>query len=137
MSLLKPTLQGPDEVKQYFIRRYEAFTQTKTTEIFSVMWLNRDKEFISFEPITFGLFDSVNFSFRQLVKDGLDKDAFFVIICHNHPSGILRPSSFDLLITEGLFENFKKVDIILLDHILIGIGEAISFVQQGYLKGTL
>ena len=98
MSLLKPTLQGPDEVKQYFIRRYEAFTQTKTTEIFSVMWLNRDKEFISFEPIAFGLFDSVNFSFRQLVKDGLDKDAFFVIICHNHPSGSLRPSSFDLLI---------------------------------------
>jgi len=56
-----------------------------------------------------------------------------VIFAHNHPSGISEPSQSDQRITERLIEALSLVDIRVLDHIVIGDGEATSLAQRGML----
>lgn len=56
-----------------------------------------------------------------------------VILAHNHPSGNLRPSRQDIQLTEALQELLDKVNVMVLDHIIIGNDEYFSFKEEGLL----
>ena len=52
---------------------------------------------------------------------------------HNHPSGIAEPSQADELITARLKEALALVDVRVLDHLVIGAGQVVSFAEKGLL----
>ena len=54
-----------------------------------------------------------------------------IIIAHNHPNGDLIPSDEDIKATSDLFRTLKPVGIMLLDHIIVAGGQAISLKESG------
>jgi len=55
----------------------------------------------------------------MLFKKALELSAVAIILCHNHPSGSLKPSKSDLNLTKKIQEAGKNLDIKILDHLLI------------------
>jgi len=69
---------------------------------------------------------------RELVKAALARNASALVIAHNHPSGSLTPSRQDEELTRSLHLICSFMHINLLDHLIIGSGEAVySFADQG------
>ena len=56
-----------------------------------------------------------------------------VILAHNHPSGNLRPSKQDIQLTEALQELLEKINVMVLDHMIIGDDEYFSFREEGLI----
>jgi DNA repair protein RadC len=61
------------------------------------------------------------------------ESAAAIILVHNHPSGDPTPSREDREITRRLKEGGDLLGIRVLDHIIIGDGSYLSFVEQGLL----
>lgn len=71
---------------------------------------------------------------RELVKAALARNASALVIAHNHPSGSLTPSRQDEELTRTLHLICSFMHITLLDHLIIGAGEAVySFADQGVM----
>lgn len=54
-----------------------------------------------------------------------------IIVAHNHPSGDASPSPADIRVTKDLAEAAKLLGVELLDHVVIGRGEATSLKDRG------
>ena len=100
-------------------------------ETFSIVCLDVNKKFISMEHIFRGTIDSATIYPRDLVEKSLSLGASYVIVSHNHPSGIARPSKEDINITNVLYKALKMVDIKMLDHIIITANSYYSFREDG------
>jgi DNA repair protein RadC len=56
-----------------------------------------------------------------------------VILAHNHPSGVAEPSRADTQLTRRLTDALGLVDVRVLDHIVVGGAETVSFAERGLL----
>lgn len=56
-----------------------------------------------------------------------------VTFAHNHPSGVAEPSQADQRITDRLKSALLLVDVRVLDHMIVGEGEVLSFAERGLL----
>jgi DNA repair protein RadC len=56
-----------------------------------------------------------------------------VIFAHNHPSGVAEPSAADQTLTKRLTDALALVQIRVLDHVVVGGPEAVSFAERGLL----
>lgn len=70
---------------------------------------------------------------RLLYRKALEMKARSVIIAHNHPSGNLRPSDADIQLTRKIREAGNTLDIVLLDHLIVGTNGFYSFADEGKL----
>ena len=61
------------------------------------------------------------------------KDAGAVILAHNHPSGVAEPSRADEYLTQSLKSALALVDVRVLDHLVVGCGQVVSFAERGLL----
>ena len=100
-------------------------------ETFSIICLDINKRFISMEQIFRGTIDSATIYPRDLMEKSLSAGASFVIIAHNHPSGIASPSKEDLEITNALFKAFLTVNIKMMDHLIVAGNSVYSFRDNG------
>ncbi|WP_343841277.1 RadC family protein [Bowmanella denitrificans] len=102
-------------------------------EVFAMLLLDSQHRLIAFKPMFFGTLDAASVYPRVLVKTALDAKAAAVILAHNHPSGVAEPSQADRLITRRIVDAMALLDIRVLDHFVIGDGEAVSFAERGLL----
>ncbi|WP_295162175.1 JAB domain-containing protein [uncultured Brachyspira sp.] len=100
-------------------------------ETFSIICLDMNKRFISMNHIFRGTIDSATIYPRDLVEKSLSLGSSYVIIAHNHPSGISKPSKEDIEITKVLYKAFIMVDVKMLDHIIIAGNSFYSFKEDG------
>lgn len=70
---------------------------------------------------------------REVFKSAILHNASSIIIAHNHPSGILEPSSADISITARLKEAGEILGIELLDHLIVNESRYYSFKENGIL----
>lgn len=105
----------------------------KSKEVFSILFLNRSNRIIAFEQISEGGITGTIVDIRILLKKALMHDAVSIVICHNHPSGNLEPSSADDSITKKVKEACILLDIRLLDHIIVSTEGYYSFADEGRL----
>jgi DNA repair protein RadC len=70
---------------------------------------------------------------REVFIPAVKESAAAIILVHNHPTGDPAPSSEDIAITRRLREAGEIMGIKVLDHIIIGDGEFVSFVERGLL----
>ena len=68
-----------------------------------------------------------------MVKLALTRNAGAVILAHNHPSGVAEPSRADEFLTQSLKNALALVDVRVLDHLVIGQGQVVSFAERGLL----
>jgi len=113
--------------KQYLQQRLRQYHH----EVFACLFLDNKHRMIAFEELFRGTIDSANVYPREVVKHALAHNAAAVIFAHNHPSGIAEPSQADYAITERLKSALSTVDIRVLDHIVVGDGEVVSFAELG------
>lgn len=69
----------------------------------------------------------------KIMRFAVESGCTGMVLAHNHPSGELRPSQADLLITKRFSLAGEAVDITLLDHLIFNCRPAFSFRQQGLL----
>jgi DNA repair protein RadC len=70
---------------------------------------------------------------RMIFNYAIKGHATSVILCHNHPSGNLKPSQNDLLLTKKLKEAGQVLDISVHDHLIIGGSSFFSFADEGLI----
>ncbi len=85
------------------------------------------KEFIGEGSINFCLIEP-----RKIIKQALIYNAYGFFLFHNHPSGDANPSFEDINLTKKLKEITRKLDILFLDHIIVG-NEYYSFYDNNEL----
>jgi DNA repair protein RadC len=100
-------------------------------EEFWLLMLNRANVVIKKEIISRGGVAGTVVDNRIIFKTALENYASSIIVCHNHPSGNLKPSDADLSITKKIKEVGKIMEIQLLDHLIITENGFYSFVDQG------
>lgn len=71
---------------------------------------------------------------KIIFKEALDRRAASIVLCHNHPSGQLRPSEEDIRLTRKLLEGGRLLDIGVLDHLIVTAHGYYSFADNGMLQ---
>ena len=100
-------------------------------ELFCCLFLDNRHRVLSFSKLFRGTIDGTSVYPREVVKEALAINAAAVILAHNHPSGVAEPSQADERITQRLKSALDLVDIRLLDHLIIGDGDATSLARRG------
>jgi DNA repair protein RadC len=130
MSLGKSTVKDSREVAGYLRSRLADYNY----EVFGVLYLNQAGRMNHFEVMSQGGITGTVVDPRLIFKRALEIEAVSIIVCHNHPSGNLKPSKADEILTSKLSEGAKLLDIKLLDHIIVGDNGYFSFADEGLLK---
>jgi DNA repair protein RadC len=102
-------------------------------EVFGVLYLGQSGSIKKFEIISEGGITSTSVDARKIFKLALELDAVSIIVCHNHPSGAVRPSKSDEALTKKIVQGAEFMDIRLLDHLILGETGYYSFADQGLL----
>lgn len=89
-------------------------------EHFWSIGLNTKNKILYVELVSLGNLNKSIATGREVFRTAIIKNAAFIIIMHNHPSGDLEPSDEDIYLTKTLLEGKRLLDIALLDHIIIG-----------------
>jgi len=88
-------------------------------EVFAVLFLNRANKINHFQIVSEGGITGTVADPRIILKKALEEDAVSIILCHNHPSGSLKPSGADQELTKKIKEAAKFFDIKVLDHLIV------------------
>ncbi|MGL4446848.1 MULTISPECIES: RadC family protein [unclassified Shewanella] len=123
-------LTNPDLTRDYLMRQLA----DRSYEVFAILLLDSQHRVIQFVELFRGTIDSASVYPREVVSLVLEKKAAAVIVCHNHPSGIAEPSQADRRITERLKNALATIDVSLLDHMVVGDREIVSFAERGWIN---
>lgn len=102
-------------------------------EVFAIVFLNRANKINHFEIISEGGITGTIADPRIILKKALEEDAVSIILCHNHPSGSLKPSKADEELTNKIKEAARFLDIKVIDHIIVSDQGYYSFADEGIL----
>lgn len=102
-------------------------------EEFWILLLNRANSVVKMECTSQGGISGTVVDVRLILKPAIETLASGIILCHNHPSGQLKPSEQDVSLTKKIKESTRMMDINLLDHLIIGDQKYLSFADEGIL----
>jgi len=125
----KPALKESRDVALYMQGRLKDQNQ----ELFAVIFLNQSNKVNHFEIISQGGITGTVADPRIILKKALEKNAVSLILCHNHPSGSLKPSKADQELTTKIKEAAKFFDIKVLDHLIVSDEGYYSFADEGLI----
>lgn len=100
-------------------------------EVFVALWLTAQNRLITYEELFRGTLTQTSVYPREVLKAALKHNAGAVIFAHNHPSGYPEPSHVDKVLTTDLKNALTLIDVRVLDHIVVGGAETISFAERG------
>jgi DNA repair protein RadC len=101
--------------------------------VFAVLFLNRANKINHFQIISEGGMTGTVADPRIILKKALEENAVSIILCHNHPSGSLKPSRADEELTHKIKEAARFFDIKVLDHLIVSEDGYFSFADEGIL----
>jgi DNA repair protein RadC len=102
-------------------------------EEFWVLFLNRSNLILDRVKISQGGLAGTVTDVRIIMKHAIEKLACSIILCHNHPSGNLKPSEADIKITRKLKDAGDILDVSVLDHLIVSDASFFSFADEGIL----
>ena len=102
-------------------------------EEFWILLLNRANGVIKKDIISRGGVVGTVVDTKIIFKIAVEHYANSIIICHNHPSGNLKPSDADIKITKNIKEAGRIMEIPLADHLIFGDNGYYSFADEGIL----
>lgn len=110
------------------------FIDNFSTETFLVSYLNQGNKIIKTEKISTGGIAATLADPKVIFKSALLKEATAIVLCHNHPSGVAKPSAHDKSLTKQLIMAGKVLEIKVIDHIIIGSNSYFSFAENGLMN---
>lgn len=133
-SLTSPEERHAIRNSQEAYESFLALIDDPTKEHFLVAYLNQSNKVIKMERISIGGLTNTLADPKVIFKSALLKEATAIMLCHNHPSGVAKPSADDRLLTQKIISAGKIFDINVLDHIIIGENSYFSFAEEGILN---
>ena len=128
-SLEKPVVSSSADVATFLQTSLRDYKH----EVFGVIFLNRANKINEFKIISEGGITGTVADPRIILRTALEKEAVSLILCHNHPSGSLKPSRADEELTQKIKEAAKYFDIKVLDHLIVSDDGYYSFADEGIL----
>ena len=125
----KEVIQSSKDIANYL----KAQLEYKKHEVFAVVFLNRANKINHYEIISEGGITGTVADPRIILKKALEHDAVSIVLCHNHPSGNLKPSRQDQELTHKIKEASGFFDIKVLDHIIVSEEGYYSFADEAIL----
>jgi DNA repair protein RadC len=125
----EPVFDSPQRVKDYVALQLRGRTQ----EVFTVLFLDAQHRLLQWQEMFTGTLTQTSVYPREVVRQALQHNAGAVILAHNHPSGLAEPSRADEFLTQTLKSALALVDVRVLDHLVIGQGQVVSFAERGLL----
>ncbi len=129
LSLEKSVISSSSDIAAFLQIRLKDYRH----EVFAVLFLNRANKVNHFEIISEGGITGTVADPRIILRKALEQDAVSVILCHNHPSGSLKPSRADEQLTAKIREAAHYFDITVLDHIIVSESGYFSFADEGMI----
>lgn len=128
-TLQKKIITASNDIADYLVTKLKDYRH----EVFGVIYLNRANKINHFEIVSEGGITGTVADPRIILKKALEEDAVSIILCHNHPSGSLKPSRADEDLTYKIKEAAKYFDIRVLDHMIVSDTGYFSFADEGLL----
>lgn len=128
-ALEKPAIKSSSDIANYLQTRLKDYRH----EVFAVLYLNRANKINHFEIVSEGGITGTVADPRVILRKALEQDAVNIILCHNHPSGSLKPSRADEQLTSKIKEAARFLDIAVLDHVIVSEDGYYSFADEGLL----
>ena len=125
----KDTINKSGDIAEYLRANFEYLQQ----EVFVVVFLNRGNKVMHHQIISEGGLTGTIADPRVILKKALEHNATSLILCHNHPSGNLRPSKADEVLTQKIKQAATLLDIQLMDHIIVSSEGYFSFADEGMM----
>lgn len=122
-------LSTPNVVRDYLCGKIGGLDY----EVFWVLFLDAQNRLIAAEEMFRGTLTQTSVYPREVVKRALALNASTVLLAHNHPSGAVEPSRADEAITRTLKTALQLVDVRVLDHIIVGGNQSLSFAERGLI----
>ena len=119
----------PGAVKHYL----QLHLAARAHEVFAVLFLDSQNRLLAMEELFRGTLTQTSVYPREVVLRALQHQAAAVVLAHNHPSGSVQPSRADEALTQTLKAALALVDVRVLDHVIVGHGQALSMAEQGLL----
>lgn len=138
------TINVSETASSYFTKetRYTApiqvyemfkFLMQETKEMFLCLHLDGKNRIVCVDLVSVGSLNQSIVHPREVFKTACLSNAAALILIHQHPTGDPTPSSEDIAITRRLKEAGELMGLKVLDHIIVGEGEYLSFVERGFL----
>jgi DNA repair protein RadC len=125
----RQAFHAPEALKQYV----QLHLAHKDHEVFAVLFLDSQHRLHAMEELFRGTLSQTSVYPREVVLRALHHQAAAVVLSHNHPSGSVQPSRADETLTQTLKAALALVDVRVLDHVIVGQGQAFSMAEQGLL----
>ena len=118
----------------------------EAAELVRPFFVNADKEYllvccldnighsVSVEVVAIGIVDSCLVGIGEVFKNAILSNAYAILLYHNHPSGDLKPSRDDILVTDRVMKAGELVGIPLVDHIIVGDADGNGIIDA---NGTI
>lgn len=122
-------LTSSEMTREYLIAHFAG----KPYEVFLVLLLDNQHRVITVEEMFRGTIDGAAVYPREVVRMAITHNAAACIFAHNHPSGVAEPSAADQSITSRLKQALAVIDVRVLDHIVVGGSDVVSFAERGLM----
>lgn len=108
-------IKGLDAVKAFVPKCFIG----KTVEHFLLVCLDKNQKMIRYDFVSKGTVNNSTVDLRKIIHIALVTNAVFAVIAHNHPRGNDTPSRDDYKATQVISNALDKIDVKLLDHIIV------------------
>ncbi len=108
--------------------------RVRSREVFACLYLDHQHRLLHYAELFEGTINASVVYPREVLAMAMQWNAAAVIFAHNHPSGCAKPSAEDLTLTHQLQQVLQLIDIVVLDHVIIGDGQYTSFAEAGLLE---
>ena len=123
-------LQSPESIASYYMERMRHETQEKLM----LAMFDSKSMLLSEKVISVGTCNAALISARDIYRTALQEQAIYIVILHNHPSGNPEPSREDIQVTRKIKQSGEILDILLMDHIIIGDHTYTSLREIGMME---
>jgi DNA repair protein RadC len=121
-------ITGPADVRNFFRETADTLTQ----ECMWGIYVDGRNQVLGVQELYRGTATGTSVRTGEIIAPALRLEACGVIVVHNHPSGLTDASREDLELTFTLLKACELMDIQLLDHIIIGSGDAITSIRRDH-----
>ena len=110
------------------------FIGNETEEVLALICLDSQKCVKKSTILSRGVIDKVHIDIRKIVEHVVSVNAKHIVLCHNHPSGVLQPSYEDIEMTKRILLALSPLEIELVDHIIVCGKGYTSMAERGLLE---
>ena len=122
--------ENMDSICDFLVEKYIG----ADVETFAVTSFNSKGAVVGFDILAKGDCVTVNVSVRQVIESVLKNNAICAVISHNHPGGTATPSGEDIETTRKIADMLKRINIRLLDHIILCDDDYVSLAQSASFR---